>query len=60
MPTHRYTFLFKEFAKVWNYLQMMEEEKRECKEEKRKVTSTTSLLRKEKGMVSPVVFIFWC
>ena len=33
---------------------MMEEEKRECKDEKRKVDSTTTLLRKEKGMVSSV------
>ena len=33
-------------------MQMMEEEKRECKEERRKVDPTTTLLRKEKGMVS--------
>ena len=35
-------------------MQTMEEEKREYKEGKRKVDPTTTLLRKEKGMVGSV------
>ena len=34
---------------------MMEEEERKCKEEKRKVDSSKTILRKEKGLVSSVM-----